>query len=53
LGLAIVRQVAELHGIGVRVTSRLGQGTRFELRAFPAVGAGEDVQQQGDTQWLS
>ncbi|MHC4563316.1 MAG: sensor histidine kinase [Planctomycetota bacterium] len=32
LGLAIVRQVAQLHGVRIRVDSRLGQGTTFELR---------------------
>ena len=32
LGLSIVRQVAELHRIGLRVTSTLGRGTTFELR---------------------
>ena len=32
LGLAIVRQVAQRNGIGVRVESRVGKGTRFVLR---------------------
>jgi len=35
LGLAIVRHVAELHRIRVRVESRLGEGTMFEVR-FPS-----------------
>jgi len=34
LGLTIVKEVAELHGIRLRVTSRLGAGTTFELE-FP------------------
>ncbi len=38
LGLAIVRQIAESHGGGVRVTSTPGVGTSFELR-FPAAVA--------------
>jgi two-component system phosphate regulon sensor histidine kinase PhoR len=37
LGLTIVRHVAEAHGIGVRVESRLGEGTKFRLR-FPPSG---------------
>ena len=37
LGLAIVRHVAELHGIRLRVASRPGAGTTFELR-FPRAG---------------
>jgi signal transduction histidine kinase len=31
LGLTIVRHVAESHRIGIRVESRLGEGTKFEL----------------------
>ena len=34
LGLAIVRHVAEMYGIRIRVESRPGFGTKFELR-FP------------------
>lgn len=36
LGLAIVKHVAERYGIRIRVQSRLGAGTKFEL-TFPAV----------------
>ena len=44
LGLAIVRQVAGMHGIRVRVTSRPDAGTTFRL-SFPAPDpAGADVQ---------
>lgn len=39
LGLAIVRQVAHMHGIGVRVESTPGAGTTFTLR-FPSSGQG-------------
>jgi signal transduction histidine kinase len=35
LGLAIVKHVAEIYGIRIKVESRPGVGTRFELR-FPA-----------------
>lgn len=35
LGLAIVKHVAEIYGIRIKVESRPGAGTRFELR-FPA-----------------
>ena len=35
LGLAIVKHVAEMYGIRIRVESRPGFGTKFELR-FPA-----------------
>lgn len=34
LGLSIVKQVAEMYGIAIRVESRPGGGTKFELR-FP------------------
>jgi two-component system phosphate regulon sensor histidine kinase PhoR len=34
LGLTVVQLVAEKHGIEVKVTSRLGRGTKFELQ-FP------------------
>ena len=37
LGLAIVRHVAQSHGIRIRVISRPGAGTRFEL-FFPPCG---------------
>jgi signal transduction histidine kinase len=36
LGLAIVKHVAEMYGICIRVESRPGLGTKFELR-FPAL----------------
>jgi len=36
LGLAIVKHVAEMYGIRIRVESRPGSGTRFELRFPPA-----------------
>lgn len=36
LGLAIVRHVAEIYGIRIRVESRRGFGTKFELK-FPAL----------------
>ena len=36
LGLAIVKHVAEMYGIRIRVESRAGFGTKFELR-FPAL----------------
>ena len=36
LGLAIVKHVAEMYRIRIRVQSRLGSGTQFEL-TFPAV----------------
>ena len=36
LGLAIVKNVAEMYSIRIRVESRLGFGTKFELR-FPAL----------------
>ncbi|MCY2930685.1 MAG: HAMP domain-containing sensor histidine kinase [Planctomycetota bacterium] len=45
LGLAIVREVAQMHGIGVRVESAPGVGTTFTLR-FPPVGRGEQAPAQ-------
>ena len=36
LGLSIVKHVAEMYGIRIRVESRAGFGTKFELR-FPAL----------------
>jgi len=43
LGLPIVREVAQAHAIAVRVESRAGQGTRFELRfPGPADGPGAE-----------
>ena len=46
LGLAIVRDVARLHRIGVSVASRLGAGTTVELR-FPVIARqGDDVRLQ-------
>jgi len=38
LGLAIVRHVAETHGIRIRVESRPGAGTAFRVRLPPAPG---------------
>ena len=35
LGLAIVKHIANLHGARLIITSKQGQGSRFELR-FPA-----------------
>ncbi|HDZ22178.1 hypothetical protein LCGC14_0367970 [marine sediment metagenome] len=35
LGLAIVRQVAEMHNIRLRVDSQVGRGTTFELHFSP------------------
>jgi len=40
LGLAIVREIAQTHGIRVRVTSRPGAGTMFRFR-MPATVAGD------------
>jgi len=40
LGLAIVRHVAQAHGIRVRVESRLGVGTRFQIGLPPRGGPG-------------
>jgi signal transduction histidine kinase len=42
LGLAIVRTVAERHGIRIRVSSTVDVGTMFEVR-FPAAGEGASV----------
>jgi signal transduction histidine kinase len=36
LGLAIVKQVAQMYNIRIRVESRVGSGTKFELRFPPA-----------------
>ncbi|MEJ2703741.1 MAG: HAMP domain-containing sensor histidine kinase [Sedimentisphaerales bacterium] len=36
LGLAIVKQVAQMYNIHIRVESRVGLGTKFELRFPPA-----------------
>ncbi len=38
LGLAIVRHIAQTHGLGLRVQSRLGKGTKFEV-TLPVAGA--------------
>ena len=41
LGLAIVRNVARLHGIGVSVASQPGAGTTFELKFPPSAARRE------------
>ena len=35
LGLAIVRHIAEMHALGLRVESRMGEGTKFEVTLPP------------------
>jgi diguanylate cyclase (GGDEF)-like protein/PAS domain S-box-containing protein len=39
IGLSLVREIAELHGGGVDVDSRLGEGSTFTVRLPLAVGA--------------
>jgi signal transduction histidine kinase len=50
LGLSIVKQVAEMYGISVRVESRPGYGTKFELR-FPAADKNLGNNEEGETKW--
>jgi signal transduction histidine kinase len=50
LGLAIVRNVAEMYGIRVRVESRPGFGTKFEL-TFPAENKSLSSKKEGETKW--
>ncbi|MDF1551545.1 MAG: HAMP domain-containing sensor histidine kinase [Deferrisomatales bacterium] len=40
LGLAIAREIARLHGAELTVESRVGEGSRFELRVKAAEGTG-------------
>jgi len=50
LGLAIVKHVAELYGIRIRVESRPGFGTKFELK-FPVPDEGLGSDKKGETKW--
>jgi len=50
LGLAIVKHVAELYGIRIRVESRPGFGTKFELK-FPASDESLGSEKKGETKW--
>ena len=50
LGLAIVKHVAELYGIRIRVESRPGFGTKFELK-FPASDGILGSDKKGETKW--
>ena len=50
LGLATVRHVAEMEAIAVRVESRSGAGTRFELRFAPP-NEGPAGELQGGKRW--
>jgi len=50
LGLAIVKHVAELYGIRIRVESRPGFGTKFELK-FPASDETLGSDKKGETKW--
>jgi signal transduction histidine kinase len=50
LGLAIVKHVAELYGIRIRVESRPGFGTKFELK-FPAPDGTSGGDKKGETKW--
>jgi len=51
LGLAIVKHVAEMYSIRIRVESRLGFGTRFEL-TFPSSRESSGSNREGETKWL-
>jgi signal transduction histidine kinase len=46
LGLAVVKKVVEAHDGRVAVTSRAGQGTRFEIR-LPTARSGQLLQHEG------
>jgi len=50
LGLAIVKHIAELYGIRIRVESRTGVGTKFELK-FPASDGILGSDKKGETKW--
>ena len=50
LGLAIVKHVAEMYKIRIRVESRPGFGTKFEL-IFPAVNESLNSMKEGETKW--
>jgi len=50
LGLAIVRNIAELYRIRIRVESSPGFGTKFELK-FPASNESLDNNKKGETKW--
>jgi signal transduction histidine kinase len=50
LGLAIVRNVAEMYRIRVRVESRPGFGTKFEL-TFPAENESSSSMKEGEKKW--
>jgi len=49
LGLAIVKHVAEIYGIRIRVESRPGFGTKFELK-FPALDKSFDSKEEKTSQ---
>jgi signal transduction histidine kinase len=51
LGLAIVKHVAQMYKIRIRVESRLGSGTKFELR-FPAPDDGSGNPEEGEKNGL-
>jgi signal transduction histidine kinase len=50
LGLAIVKHIAEIYRIRIRVESRPGFGTKFELK-FPASDEGLGNNKKGETKW--
>jgi signal transduction histidine kinase len=50
LGLAIVKHIAEMYKIRIRVESRPGFGTKFELK-FPASDEGLGNNKKGETKW--
>ncbi|UCG57282.1 MAG: HAMP domain-containing histidine kinase [Phycisphaerales bacterium] len=50
LGLSIVKQVAEMYRISIRVESHPGCGTKFELR-FPAPDTNLGNNEEGETKW--
>ena len=51
LGLSIVKNIAELYGIRIRVESRFGSGTKFELK-FPAPNGSPGDNVKGETKCL-